>query len=80
MHTTCRDSIGSDVWYECISVIQHSGEISSDTSSRGHYSCDVKDKQTNNWFRTSDATIPHHICSQEVFKKGSAYLFKRKDM
>ena len=77
IYSTYRDANGLDVWYECISVIEHSGLLSSGGDSAGHYLCDVKDANSGNWFRTNDSTLPKQINSTDVFKKGYAYLLKR---
>ena len=71
---------GADAWYECVSVIQHSGVVSSSTDSRGHYICDVKEAKSGIWFRTHDDSLPNQICTDNVLKEGYAYLLKRTDL
>ena len=72
-----RDTAGSQVWYEAISVIQHMGRLSSSGESGGHYVCDVKDKISNRWFRTNDDCTPIQIRTSDVSKNGYVVLFKR---
>ena len=57
-------------------VIEYSGRLTSTGESQGHYFCDVKDKETNLWFRTNDNSHPVKIGIAEVSKNGYAFLFQ----
>ena len=72
-----RDEGGFQTWFEARAVIEYSGRLTSTGESRGHYFCDVKDKQTNSWFRTNDNSNPVKIGIAEVSKNGYAFLFQR---
>ena len=72
-----RDARGFDTWYQAISVIEFKGTLSPTGNSNGHYYCDIKEKITNSWFRTSDETQPIPITTSEVSKSGYVVLFKR---
>ena len=74
-----RDLNGKDSWYECIGVLEHSRSSRSGEDSAGHYRCDVKDSESNFWFRTNDDRLPHQISVFDVFKNAYVILFKRKD-
>ena len=74
-----RDAFGEDTWYEPISVIEHKGTISGSDMSSGHYICDIKEKTTNNWYRTSDDSYPLFIDSADVSQLSYAILFQRID-
>ena len=63
--------------YEAVAVIEYQGTISRAGVSQGHYICDIKDKETNLWFRTNDNRNPVQISTSQVSKKASAVLFKR---
>ena len=58
-------------------MIEFNGTLSSAGDSNGHYICDIKDKITDSWFRTSDETQPISIQNSEVSKLGYVALFKR---
>ena len=73
----CRDESGFQNWYEPISVIEYQGRLSSTGESQGHYICDIKDVNTNCWFRTNDNCDPVQIQSSAVSKNGYVVLFKR---
>ena len=63
--------------YEAVAVIEYQGTLSRAGVSQGHYICDIKDKETNLWFRTNDNRNPFQIGTSQVSKKASAVLFKR---
>ena len=73
----CRDEGGFQTWYEPISVIEYQGRLTRTGVSQGHYICDIKDVNTNTWFRTNDNQDPVQIRSSSVSKKGYVVLFKR---
>ena len=72
-----RDAEGVDSWYQAVSVIEFQGTLSPNGDSHGHYLCDIKDKITKSWFRTSDDILPIPIRTTEVSKLGYVVLFKR---
>ena len=72
-----RDTGGSQVWYEAISIIEYIGRLSSTGKSDGHYICDIKEKSSNLWFRTNDDSPPSQIRSSDVSQHGYAILLKR---
>ena len=69
--------MGFEVWYEALSVIEFKGTLNNDGESQGHYLCDVKDKITNQWFRTNDSSDPISIRSSDVSQFGYVVLYKR---
>ena len=72
-----RDSCGIVSGYAAIAVIEFQGTITRAGDSQGHYICDIKDKETNLWFRTNDNRNPIQISTSQVSKKPYAVLFKR---
>ena len=58
-------------------MIEFHGTLSPAGESQGHYLCDIKDKMTNSWFRTSDDIQPIPIKTSEVSKLGYVVMFKR---
>ena len=72
-----RDKQGQDGFYEPIAVIEYLGKLSSTGLSRGHYTCDVRQFPTEEWYRTNDSTVPSKICQDEVSKYGYVVLFRR---
>ena len=75
--TFFRDSRGVDSWFQAISVIEFNGTLSPSCDSNGHYLCDIKDKSTDSWFRTSDENQPTSIQNSEVSKFRYVVLYKR---
>ena len=73
-----RDSKEVDWWYETIAVVEFSGEITSFDHSSGHYKADVKDRKTNNWYKTNDNMLPQLIEESDVSEQGCVVLLKRK--
>ena len=59
-----------------ISIIHHSGSVIEETV-RGHYRADVKNKETETWFRTSDNDQPKKLNSNELSKVGYIFLYKK---
>ena len=76
-HIFLRDSNDRDNFYQPIAVIAHKGAISSDGSTRGHFTCDIRKKGTNEWCRTSDDRKPMTISSSDVSKNGYVFLYER---
>ena len=69
---------GLDSWYEPISIIEHSGQITESGNSRGHYICDVKDSKSKHWFRTNDSKIPKLLDTENLSKLAYVVLLKKK--
>ena len=63
--------------YEAIAVVVFSGRVDNFGNSHGHYTCDVKDKESNAWFRTNDSTDPVSIEVEDVSKIPYVVLYKR---
>ena len=63
--------------YESIAVVVFSGIVDNFGHSHGHYTCDVKDKKSNAWFRTNDSTDPVSIEVKDVSKIPYVVLYKR---
>ena len=80
MISLIRDSTGADAWFEPICVIEHTGMLEKGGRSAGHYICDIKEKSTKQWYRTSDDSYPSKIDVDEVSAQGYAILFKRYDI
>ena len=63
--------------YQPISILEYHGTMNSRGDSQGHYICDVKDVNSNKWFRTNDNREPLPIQESDVSKLGYVILFKR---
>ena len=72
------DSENRPQTYMPISIIEHEGSFLSSKTSQGHYTCDVKSIETNNWYRTNDEFVPQLIQQNQVTKKGYVILYKKK--
>ena len=72
-----RDAGGDVSGYAAIAVIEFQGTLTRAGASQGHYICDIKNKETNLWFRTNDNRDPIQISTNQVSKKPYAVLFKR---
>ena len=72
-----RDHHGSQAWYEPIAVMDYQGNLANSRESQGHYTCDVKDVITNEWYRTNDSCNPVKIERNEVSKHGYVVLYKQ---
>ena len=59
-----------------ITIIHHSGSVIEETV-RGHYRADVKNKETETWFRTSDNDQPKKLNSNGLTKVGYIFLYKK---
>ena len=59
-----------------MAVLEFAGIVDSFDQSRGHYTCDVKDKEKN-WFRTNDNLVPILIEERNVSKIPYVVLCKR---
>ena len=77
LYLISRDEVGLISRYEAISVIEYQGSLSLTGESCGHYICDVKDVNTNRWFRTNDNRDPVPIEDCDVSDCSYVVLFKR---
>ena len=66
--------------YEAIAVVTFSGRVDNLGHSHGHYTCDVKDKENNTWFRTNDSTDPVPIEAKDVSKLPYVVLYNRSQI
>ena len=58
--------------FKPIAIIHHDGGVIGNTT-RGHYRADVLNKNSKQWFRTSDDESPKLITRHEITKEG--YIF-----
>ena len=72
-----RDRSGTESNFEPLAIIEHRGRMTSDGDGQGHYICDVKHKNTQNWFRTNDNENPLLISISNVSKRGVVVLYKK---
>ena len=68
------DKEGSSKLFVPTAIIDHSGGIGSRGETRGHYRCDVRNKE-NIWFHTSDNAEPIIIPKQHVTKQAAVVLY-----
>ena len=73
-----RDTEGNLNVYECIAVIEFDGRLTASGQSGGHYTCDIKERMSNLWYKTNDEQEPTQIQVTDVSKYAYAVLFKRK--
>ena len=66
---------GLDCFYDPVAVLEHRGATNAE--SRGHYTCDIKHKETGQWYRTNDDCLPKVITEIEVSKCGYIILLER---
>ena len=71
-----RDYNGYSSYFEPISLIEHQGFMSEEGQSQGHYICDVKCTETQDWLRTNDNQEPILISLSDVTKKPVVVLYK----
>ena len=65
--------------FEPMAIIHHSGNVIGQTT-QGHYRADVKNKETLNWFRTSDNDLPESLTEKELTKMGYIFLYKKSNL
>ena len=59
-----------------ISIIHHRGNVVG-MSTEGHYLADVRNIETNSWYRTSDNDPPVDITHSGLTKMGYIFLYKK---
>ena len=72
-----RDYKGQQNWYQAVAVIEYVGSLSRAGVSQGHYICDVKDVNSNSWYRTNDSCYPIELDVSEVSQDAYVVLYKR---
>ena len=73
------DVNGRTAQFDPISIIHHIGHVIGNTT-QGHYLADVKNKNTNSWFRTSDNAPPEDITEIGLTKMGYIFLYKKSSV
>ena len=73
------DVNGRSAQFDPISIIHHIGHVIGNTT-QGHYLADVKNKNTNSWFRTSDNAPPEDITEIGLTKMGYIFLYKKSSV
>ena len=53
------------------------GSLSRAGVSQGHYICDVKDVNSNSWYRTNDSCYPIELEVSDVSQNAYVVLYKR---
>ena len=66
--------------YECIGVIECDGRLSTSGQSGGHYTCDIKERMSNMWFKTNDEQEPRQIQVKDVSEYAYIVLLKKKEI
>ena len=72
-----RDKSGETARYEPIALVEHQGIMSEEGRTQGHYICDLKVKETLNWFRTNDNQEAIPISLSNVTKKPVVVLYRK---
>ena len=73
---TLLDINGESAKFFPIAIIHHTGNVTGD-STHGHYQADVRNKETNSWFRTSDNDCPISLSGENLTRKGYIFLYKK---
>ena len=71
-----KDVNNYEATFEPICVVQHQGILRGDGRSSGHYTADVKNQSSNQWYRTSDNEVPQAINPASVTTRGYVFLYK----
>ena len=74
-----RDSTDKVSKFEAVSVIEFQGSVSSSGRSQGHYICDIKERSTQQWYRTNDNNHPVPIEVEDVSQMGYVILYRKLD-
>ena len=70
------DANGKSANFSPLSIIYHIGNVVGNTT-QGHFMADVRNKNTNSWFRTSDNDPPKPITENGLTKMGYIFLYKK---
>ena len=78
-YSNCRDFEGKNYFYQPIAIVDYQGNFSTngDNETSGHYTCDVRDKTSNMWFRTNDDCVPVQISQEEMTKNAYLVLYEK---
>lgn len=60
-----------------MAIIEHQGQMTQDGEGQGHYICDVKNLEDQNWYRTNDNKNPVQISVGNVTKNAVVVLFHK---
>ena len=64
--------------HEATTVIEFAGNVDSvGGDSRGHYTCDIKDKYSGAWYHTKNNAIPKAIRSKDVSNLPYVVLYRK---
>ena len=58
-------------------MIEFQGSVNSSGRSEGHYICDIKERSTQQWFRTNDNNLPVPIEVEDVSQMGYVILYRK---
>ena len=61
-----------------MAIIHHSGNVVGETT-QGHYRADVKNKDNQDWYRTSDNEPPQQLMKNGLTNMGYIFLYKKVD-
>ena len=73
------DYFGHSARFSPIGVIEHQGTVVG-TSVTGHYTADVFNNSTQQWYRTSDSAPPQMISKNDITKSGYVFLYKKSNI
>ena len=73
-----RDTSERNSEYEAVAIVENKGSVRRTGASVGHYVCDVKDKLSQQWFKTNDNKNPINIGLDDVSKHAYVVLYKIK--
>ena len=69
------DALGNQAFFQPIAVIHHTGRVTNNNDTRGHYMADILDAETKQWFQTSDDDRPIQINNPS--NKGYIFIYKK---
>ena len=69
------DALGNQAFFKPIAVIHHTGRVTGNNDTRGHYMADILDAETKQWFQTSDDDRPIQINNPS--NKGYIFIYKK---
>ena len=58
-------------------MIEYRGGFNNEEDTSGHYTCDIKEKNSGSWYRTNDNDLPQQISLTDVSNLGYVVLFER---
>ncbi len=72
------DMKGTVGHFKPLAIIHHSGNVVGQ-STQGHYRADVKNKDNQDWYRTSDNEPPQQLMKNGLTNMGYIFLYKKVD-